>query len=35
MFKGGMGMNGIQCMLKKFQNMQSEMLKIQEELLKK
>lgn len=29
MFKGGMGMNGMQGMLKKVQKMQSEMLKLQ------
>ena len=32
MFKGGMGMNGMQGMLKKVQKMQSEMLKLQDEL---
>ena len=30
MFKGGMGMNGMQGMLKKVQKMQSEMLKLQD-----
>ena len=32
MFKGGMGMNGMQGMLKKVQKMQSEMLKLEDEL---
>lgn len=32
MFKGGMGMNNMQGMLKKVQKMQSEMTKLQEDL---
>ena len=35
MFKGGMGMNNMQGILKKAQKMQNQMLKLQEELKEK